>query len=64
MYFRAGLLKYPAALSMLQYLDKETKYVPWRSALKSLSYLKTVLSNRPSFGNLKVDLLSEEIKMR
>jgi hypothetical protein len=29
-----------------------------------LSYLKTVLSNRPSFGNLKVDLLSEEIKMR
>ncbi|XP_048581683.1 glutamyl aminopeptidase-like [Nematostella vectensis] len=50
---RAGYLKYDIAMSMLTYLDKERSYVPWKTALNALSYLKTVLANRPSYGNLQ-----------
>ena len=52
---RAGQLDYGIALSTLDYLNKEDMYVPWKTALNRLSYLETVLDNRPAYGMLQVE---------
>lgn len=56
MYTRAGYLKYTIALGTLQYLEKETKYVPWRTALNSLGFLDDILSDRPGNGYFQVGI--------
>lgn len=50
---RAGYLKYDIALGTLNYLGKETKYVPWKTALNSLGFLEHILSDRPANGNFQ-----------
>lgn len=50
---RAGYLAYDIALGTLEYLDGETKYVPWKTALNSLGYLDGILSERPANGNFQ-----------
>lgn len=56
MYTRAGHLKYTIALGTLQYLEKETKYVPWRTALNSLGFLDDILSDRRGNGYFQVGI--------
>jgi len=43
-------------LGTLQYLGKETKYVPWRTALNSLGFLNNILSDKRGNGYLQVGL--------
>lgn len=57
-YIRAGYLKYDIALGTLNYLGKETKYVPWKTALNSLGFLEHILSDRPANGNFQVCTLT------
>jgi len=40
-------------LGTLQYLGKETKYVPWRTALNSLGFLNNILSDKRGNGYLQ-----------
>lgn len=47
---RAGYLKYSIALGTLQYLEKETDYVPWKTALNSLSFFDGILGDRRGNG--------------
>lgn len=56
---RAGYLKYPIALSTLEYLEKETKYVPWKTALNSLGFLDNVLGDRRANGFLQTFIRSK-----
>jgi len=58
---RAGYLAYDIALGTLEYLDRETKYVPWRTALNSLGYLDSILSERPANGNFQ-ELIRRKVK--
>ena len=51
---RAGYLDYTIALGTLKYLSKESKYVPWRTALNSLGFLDDVLSDRRGNGYFQV----------
>ena len=43
-------------MGTLEYLDGETKYVPWKTALNSLGYLDGMLSERPANGHFQVCL--------
>ena len=51
---RAGYLKYPIALGTVGYLEKETRYVPWRTALNSLGFLGGILGDRRGNGYFQV----------
>jgi len=55
---RAGLLDYPAALSVTEYLSQEEDYIPWRAALTGFNYLQTMMKRTPGYGDLKQYLLS------
>jgi len=50
---KSGHLDYKTALSLTGYLDKETEYIPWSSALSGLSYLNTILKRTPAYGEFK-----------
>ena len=52
--FRAGKLSYQIALSTTQYLDKETDYAVWRTAISNLNYMNKVLSSRPDYNLFRV----------
>ena len=51
---RAGYLDYSIALGTVKYLGKESKYVPWRTALNSLGFLGNILSDRRGNGYFQV----------
>ena len=51
---RAGYLKYSIALGTVGYLEKETRYVPWRTALNSLGFLGGILGDRRGNGYFQV----------
>lgn len=40
---RAGRLEYATALDVISYMDKETEYLPWKSALVGMSFLDSML---------------------
>jgi len=46
-------LDYLTALSLTGYLGKEVEYVPWASALNSLSYINTMLKRTSAYGEFK-----------
>ncbi|XP_042234819.1 aminopeptidase N-like [Homarus americanus] len=50
---RAGQLSYNIALSVYAYLGKEEAYVPWKSALANLEYVKHMFSSSGTYGALK-----------
>ncbi|KAF2365595.1 Peptidase M1 membrane alanine aminopeptidase N-terminal [Trinorchestia longiramus] len=54
---RAGKLSYDIALSLDTFLSQETEYVPWDSALSSLSYLEEMFTRMSGYGQLKHYLL-------
>ena len=51
---RAGYLKYSIALGTVGYLEKETRYVPWKTALNSLGFLGGILGDRRGNGYFQV----------
>ncbi|XP_018019808.1 puromycin-sensitive aminopeptidase-like protein, partial [Hyalella azteca] len=55
---RGGVLSYDVAMDALSYLDKETEYVPWKTALNNLGYVKNMLSRTASYGAFKRYLIS------
>ena len=54
-----GHLNYSTALSLTNYLQKETDFVPWHAALTSLSYLDTMLGRTGAYGDFKKYLKGE-----
>lgn len=51
---RAGKLSTEIALHVLEYLDKETDYVPWVAAAQQLSYLDDMLRRTKLYGQFNV----------
>lgn len=49
----AGQLDYETALNLTRYLEHETDYVPWDSALSSLGYISSMMSRTSAYGLLK-----------
>ena len=52
----AGVLDYEIALNLTQYLEKEEEYLPWDSALNSLSFIRSMMSRTSGYGLFKVSL--------
>ena len=50
----AGILDYEVALNLTQYLEREEDYLPWDSALSSLSYIRSMMSRTSGYGLFKV----------
>lgn len=42
------------ALSSLDYLDKETEFVPWYAALNEIGYIRNMLLTKAIFGKFEV----------
>jgi len=55
---RAGLLNYPTALSLTEYLSQEEDYIPWRAALNGFTYLEKMFKRTSGFGFLKSYMLT------
>ena len=55
---RAGLLGYPVALELTEYLTQETDYIPWASFFIGISFLNNRLIGTDLYGNFKVKSLS------
>ncbi|KAF2365598.1 Peptidase M1 membrane alanine aminopeptidase N-terminal [Trinorchestia longiramus] len=55
---RAGLLNYEITMDVISYLGKETEYVPWRTALVNLGYVKNMLSRTGAYGSFKRYMIS------
>ncbi|XP_058118590.1 aminopeptidase N-like [Anopheles ziemanni] len=58
---RAGEVDYGIALSLMQYLERETEYIPWSTAYNALLHLDRMFSGNkeyPSFENYAQKLLS------
>ena len=51
---RAGRLSYDVALDVMSYLSRESDYVPWKSALNNLEYIRDLLTHTPAYGAFKV----------
>ncbi|CAH3161876.1 unnamed protein product [Porites lobata] len=58
---RAGVLDYPIALHLTQYIRNERNYVPWAVMLRSLSYIDTMLRWRRSY-KLYQQFIVEKLK--
>lgn len=50
---KVGQLDYSVALSLTEYLDKETEYIPWVSALSGLSHLNMMMKRNNAYGDFK-----------
>jgi aminopeptidase N len=50
----AGVLDYEIALNLTQYLEREEDYLPWDSALNSLSFIRSMMSRTSGYGLFKV----------
>lgn len=49
-----GKLKYPMAFNVIQYLQHEPEYLPWKTAMSSLGEIKEMLRRTPIYGYFKV----------
>lgn len=45
---------YNIALNVASYLKQEKEYLPWKSALGTMLFVKRMLSRTPEFGKFKV----------
>ena len=48
---RAGILDYPTALKVTEYLTEETDFIPWSSAISGFLYLEDMLKRTSGFGS-------------
>ncbi|XP_049534952.1 aminopeptidase N-like [Anopheles darlingi] len=46
---RAGLVDYSVALSLMQYLERETEYIPWSTAYNALLHLDRLFSSNSEY---------------
>lgn len=51
---QAGQLDYEIALSVTQYLDKETEFLPWAMALSGLGLIQGYFDDEPEADYLRV----------
>ncbi|XP_042228344.1 aminopeptidase N-like [Homarus americanus] len=54
---RASQLSYDIALRVVGYLNRETEYVPWASALDNMDYLYNMFTHSPHYAAFKNYLL-------
>lgn len=50
----AGQLNYTVAFKIFSYLEKEKKYLPWKAAIGSLSYVRSMFRLTGAYGALQV----------
>ncbi|XP_050079428.1 aminopeptidase N-like [Anopheles maculipalpis] len=50
---RAGEVSYDVALSLMQYLERETEYIPWSTAYNALLYLDRMYSGAMQYERLE-----------
>lgn len=50
---RAGQLSYSIAFKVLRYLDKEKEYLPWKAAINSLGYVRSMFKLTGHYGALR-----------
>lgn len=55
---RAGYIDYSIPLNLIGYLAQETDFVVWRSAIRSLTYLNTILVSNVNFVHWQAYLTS------
>jgi len=55
---RAGETGIDVALQTVEYLDKETDFVPWSAAKRELKYLDLMLSKSEVYGDFQVQTFS------
>lgn len=51
---KAGELSVGVALPSLEYLDTESDYVPWVSAMNEVGYLSDMLGETEAYGDFQV----------
>ena len=52
----AGQLDYETALNLTRYLEHETDYIPWESALTGMEYISSMMFRTSGYGLLKKHL--------
>jgi hypothetical protein len=59
-----GYLDYQTAFGVLQYLSRETDYIPWKAAANNLEKLNYILAGRPPYNDFKkfVKLLGRDFQ--
>ncbi|XP_041766719.1 uncharacterized protein LOC121590789 [Anopheles merus] len=50
---RAGEVGYDVALSLMQYLERETEYIPWATAYNALLHLDRMFSNHKEYNRFE-----------
>uniref|UniRef100_A0A182F8D8 Aminopeptidase n=1 Tax=Anopheles albimanus TaxID=7167 RepID=A0A182F8D8_ANOAL len=67
---RAGIVDYNIALSLMQYLERETEYIPWSTAYNALLHLDRLFSSNSeykrfeSFGRNLTTLVYRETQLQ
>ena len=56
---RAGYLKYDIALQLVDYLERDTEYIPWKSGLSSFQFIRKMLARTASYGYYKTYIKSK-----
>lgn len=51
-----GKLEYAMAFNIIQYLQHEPEYLPWKTALTSLTDIRGMLRRTPIYGYFKVPI--------
>ncbi|KMQ91241.1 aminopeptidase n [Lasius niger] len=65
---RTGYLKYDASLRIIQYLSKETDYIPWYAAVRAFNYIDNLLQGSENLDKYhayvarKIEAFAEEVK--
>ena len=50
---RAGYLKYEISLQLIDYLERETEFIPWKSGLSNFRFIRKMLSRTGAYGYYK-----------
>uniref|UniRef100_A0A182PTS8 Aminopeptidase n=1 Tax=Anopheles epiroticus TaxID=199890 RepID=A0A182PTS8_9DIPT len=51
---RAGEVRYDVALSLMQYLERETEYIPWATAYNALLHLDRMFSSHKEYARFEL----------
>ena len=50
---RAGYLKYEIALQLIDYLERDVEYIPWKSGLSNFKFIRKMMKRTGSYGLYK-----------
>ena len=56
---RAGYLKYDIALQLVDHLDRDREYIPWKSGLSNFRFIRKMLARTASYGYYKIYIKSK-----